>query len=216
MKQTLLVLLIVLNSVLSVQIVLAQSDTVTITYSEEAADSSDFSLKEKYKYWTRANVEEKSMFKIGLSSIGWGGGPFVGYHFAYERKIGVPFSILAQYEHNVTGWDNNSLGFGAATRYYYLMPGLIKKGKSANNLSSLYLSLQAENIWSSHRDAFLSNNSVMLSERQIQRIAAFSLLQGIQLRLGKYGYLDANLGYRYSPSLKRDYVELNFSVGVAF
>ncbi|MEM6844167.1 MAG: hypothetical protein AAF632_18210 [Bacteroidota bacterium] len=223
MQQKLLALLIALSFFFLITPVLAQQDTIMITYSEEPADSSDFSLKEKYKYWTRANVEEKSMFKISLSGVGWGGnvGPIMGYHFAYERKISVPFSLLAQYEHLMNGWGNNSLGFGAAARYYYLMPSLVKKGKSANNLSSLYLSLQAEHGWSSHRSTFVSNNGFMSSEWQIRRSSAYSLLQGIQLRLGRYGYLDANLGPTFDPNYRRNRrksitLDLNFSIGVAF
>lgn len=65
----------------------AQQDTVTVSYSEEPATASNFSLKEKYRYWTRATLEEKSMFKVGISQIAvaWGGGS--GVNFALEHII---------------------------------------------------------------------------------------------------------------------------------
>lgn len=219
------VLLIALSLSFLASSVFAQQDTVTVTYSEEPADSSDFSLKEKYRYWTRANVEEKSMFKIGLSNIGWGGyyGPAIGYRFAYERKIGIPLSFLIQYRHQTSGWEG-SQEFGAdlGIRYYYLLPELVKKGKRANNLSSIYLSLQGNNSWSSFRDQYIQNGSIFYSDRKVTNTHSLSLLQGIQLRLGRYGYLDANLGASFNltnqkiPTAETIAFDGNFSIGIAF
>ncbi len=202
----------------------AQQDTVTITYTEEAAYSSDFSLKEKYKYWTRANVEEKSMFKIGLPGFSSGGnyGLSIFYYFAYEQKVSIPFSFLVQYRHRTSGLTNSqSFGADIAMRYYYLLPKRVRQGKRANNLSSVYLSLQMNNTWVSFRDQNFINGSFNYSERKTTSSHTFSLLQGVQLRLGKYGYLDANLGPNFDPNHqqnRRKAVTLgfNFSIGVAF
>ena len=46
-------------SLFSCSLATAQQDSVLVTYDEEPAESSNFSLKEKYKYFTRATVEEK-------------------------------------------------------------------------------------------------------------------------------------------------------------
>ncbi|MGB3585418.1 MAG: hypothetical protein WBA23_02705 [Tunicatimonas sp.] len=222
MLKRLPVLLIALSWLLPIQAVIAQRDTAAITYTEEAADSSDFSLKEKYKYWTRANVEEKSMFKVGLSEFGWGGfiGPFIGYQSAYERKIGIPFSFLALYRHSMTGWGNNTLGADVALRYYYALPRRVMKGKSANNLSANYFSIQSNNSWNGYRTARAPG--MFNSDLQIFRSNSFSLLYGLQRRLGKYGYIDVNLGYGYRPASRNvpyenaGFFDGNFSIGIAF
>lgn len=202
---------------------LAQEDSVTIAYSEEPAESSDFSLRETYKYWTRANVEEKSMFKIGISDFGFGGnfGPTIGYRVAYERKIGVPFSFIGQYRHLMNGWQSNALGLDFGVRYYYALPRRIGKGKSANNLSANYFSIQNDNTWGGVRD-LLYLRPITFSDIYTTSTHSVSLLYGLQRRLGKHGYIDVNFGYTYYPEFKNmpplrsGYFDGNFSIGVAF
>ena len=65
------------------------------------------------------------MLKAGLSGIGYGGfyGLFLEHAFALERKINVPFSVLAQYRHGMTGWENSHLGLDVGVRWYYSLPG---------------------------------------------------------------------------------------------
>lgn len=212
-------LVLIALSVFSFSSVLAQPDSVVVSYREEAADSSDFSLKEKYRYFTRTTVQETSMFKVGLSNLGFGGyyGLSMGLRIAYERKISVPLSLFFQYRHQMYGWTSNGLGLDVALRYYYSLPGRIKKGKSANNFSANYFSLQSKNDISARyadrpfpypiqRDGTLFDPSV-------------SLLYGIQRRLGKRGFVDVNLGGSWHPSkiaYRTFSIGTNFTIGVAF
>ena len=201
----------------------AQSDSVTVSYHEEVADSSDFSLKEKYRYFTRATVEETSMFKVGLSNIGFAGyyGISMGLRIAYERKISVPFSVFVQYRHQMHGWTSNGLGLDVALRYYYSLPSRIKRGKSANNFSANYFSLQSNNGWEAGY-AFSGSGLYVQREGTYYR-PSVSLLYGIQRRLGKRGFVDVNLGgtYHVTP-LSRELrgnpfsIGMNFTIGVAF
>ena len=208
-------------SVASLSSAIAQSDSVTVSYREEAVDSSDFSLKEKYKYFTRATVEETSMFKVGLSNLGFGSyyGLSMGLKIAYERKINVPFSVLLQYRHQMSGWTSNGIGLDAALRYYYSLPRRIKRGKNANNLSANYFSLQSNNAWGA-KYILDGLNSVRDGTRFSTSV---SLLYGIQRRLGKRGFVDVNLGGTYHPGRvfygteRRPFsIDRNFTIGVAF
>ena len=194
---------------------------MTVSYREEAVDSSDFSLKEKYKYFTRATVEETSMFKVGLSNLGFGSyyGLSMGLKIAYERKINVPFSVLLQYRHQMFGWTSNGIGLDAALRYYYSLPRRIKRGKNANNLSANYFSLQSNNAWGA-KYILDGLNSVRDGTRFSTSV---SLLYGIQRRLGKRGFVDVNLGGTYHPGRvfygteRRPFsIDRNFTIGVAF
>ncbi len=212
-------LLIVVLSLLFSTRLWAQEDSVAITYSEEAADSSSFSLKEKYDYWTRATIEETSIFKVGLTQLGFASsrGLLLEHTFGYEQKLTKAISMLGQYRFGMTNWDNAHMGADVAVRYYYSLPRRIRQGKSANNLSANYFSLQMDNTWRGqepHRRGF--------GETQTGYSNQFSLLYGIQRRLGKRGYFDINIGptYRthYNSSSFREKLSLdfNFAIGFAF
>ena len=224
------VLPLALSLVLCATVSRAQEDTVRVSYSEEPATASNFSLKEKYRYFTRASLEEKSMFKVGISrlNIGWAGsfGLILGLEhiIAFERKIGVPFSVMGQYR-NLNGFNNNSpkeMGVDVGVRYYYALPARIKKGKSANNFSANYFSLQSDNTLS--WGEYITSFSPIQFEYRNNSVYSLSLLYGLQRRLGKYGYVDVNVGYQrrlddmsqYVIPINRGGVATNFSIGVAF
>lgn len=224
------VLPLVLSLLLWASTSYAQEDTVRVSYSEEPATTSNFSLKEKYRYFTRATLEEKSMFKVGISrlNIGWAGnfGFILGLEhiIAFERKIGVPFSVMGQYR-NLNGFNYNSpkeMGIDVGVRYYYALPARIKKGKSANNFSANYFSLQSDNTlsWGER----VTNLNPIQFEYGNTSVYSLSLLYGLQRRLGKYGYVDVNVGYQrrldnmsqYVRPINRGGLDANFSIGVAF
>jgi hypothetical protein len=48
----------------------AQSDTLIKEYAVENKFASDFKFKERYRYFTGANVEEKTLIKVGGSMNG--------------------------------------------------------------------------------------------------------------------------------------------------
>ena len=224
------VLPLALSLVLCATVSRAQEDTVRVSYSEEPATASNFSFKEKYRYFTRATLEEKSMFKVGISrlNIGWGGRSGVSFALehiiAFEKKIGVPFSIMGQYRtrNSVNYNSSKEMGLDVGVRYYYALPARIKKGKSANNFSANYFSLQSDNTLS-WGERVTTLNPIQF-EYSNTSVYSLSLLYGLQRRLGKYGYIDVNVGYQrrldnmsqYVRPINRGGVDANLSIGVAF
>ena len=204
----------------------AQQDSVSVTYAEEPADSSSFSLKEKYRYWTRANVEDKFMLKNGISGLGFGGdyGFFLENTFSAEKKISVPFSVLAQFRLPLTQWGRDDYwGVDVAVRYYYSLRRRIRKGKSANNLSANYFSIQMDNTWPDGSDFVVQALQPVVVETRVSYIRQFSLLYGVQRRLGRLAYIDFNVGGSYQPegrvvnNRNRLFLDFNFAIGaVAF
>ena len=196
-----------------------------MTYTEEPADSSSFSLKEKYRYWTRANVEEKFMLKSGTSGLGFGGdhGFFLEETLSFERKISVPFSVMVQSRSSLTRWRRDDyLGVDVAVRYYYSLPRLIRQGKSANNLSANYFSIQMDNTWPNGSGFVVQALRPTAVETEVSHIMQFSLLYGIQRRLGRPFYVDFNIGGTYQPEGRvfnhrnRLFLDFNFAIGGAF
>ena len=112
----------------------------------------------------------------------------------------------------------NSSSIGA--RYYYDQARRIAKGKSANNFSGNYLSLQFDNIIQIRVNYLAQDVNRSASKPTI------NLLYGIQRRLGKFGYFDFNLGLRYDeidynspvPPPRKTALALvtNFAIGLGF
>lgn len=149
------------------------------TYSQEDSTITTGELKRFYRYITRANVEEKTLFKLGF----WpnaGDRDFTGRpsfriglnaDVSVERKITPSFSVLAGFDFmlrynqfrkfnvpydnfgNYTDTDKIYRGFMYAkigTRYYYGMAKNIRKGNSANNFSGSYLGFQLTKVIINH------------------------------------------------------------------
>jgi hypothetical protein len=202
---------------------LAQTDTSQREYTTEDRTHSDFSFKEKYRYFTRANVEEKTLIKIGGSAIGgWGGSGrngmdmgFVGSFInvvAVEQKLLPAISILAEVENTWISSGRQHKGYAMGgklgVRWYYSMNKHIREGNRANNFSSYYLSLQ-------------TNHPLYQTESQFKRINMLSLLWGTQIRVGKFGYFDGNLGPaikygKLAPGVPRLGYDVNLSIGFGF
>jgi hypothetical protein len=142
------------------------------TYSQEDSTITTGELKRFYRYITRANVEEKTLFKLGF----WpnaGDRDFtsrpsfrIGLNadVSVERKITPSFSVLAGFDfmlrynrfnqfkvpynsswNNYTDTDKIFRGFIYAklgTRFYHGMAKRIREGKGANNFSGNYVGLQ--------------------------------------------------------------------------
>lgn len=167
--QTSLLFICLLGVSLTVQ---AQTDSVRTEYKTEDETVSRNEIQRVIRYITRANVEEKTLIKIGglpnsnpftqtgrLSTVG------LNTDISIERKIYPSFSVLFGFDtqllanyiqrdpanqySGVTGsvWVPDrtfSLSSSAkiAVRYYYSMARRIKEGKSANNFSGTYIALQ--------------------------------------------------------------------------
>ncbi|MDO1447111.1 hypothetical protein Q0590_12655 [Rhodocytophaga aerolata] len=213
----------VLILVLTYSKALAQTEITHREYTTEDRTHSDFSFKEKYRYFTRANVEEKTLIKVGGFLTGfWGGGgsdrKVVGFGgsflnvVAIEQKLLPAISILAEVENTCVIWSKQgndyAIGGKLGVRWYYFMNKHIREERRANNFSNHYLSLQ-------------SNHSLYQTEDRFKRSNMLSLLWGTQIRIGKFGYFDANIGpaIKYgtlAPGEPRIGYDANISIGFGF
>ncbi|MDO1447112.1 hypothetical protein Q0590_12660 [Rhodocytophaga aerolata] len=197
---------------------LAQTEITHREYTTEDRTHSDFSFKEKYRYFTRANMEEKTLIKVGGAlSSGWGGSNtgFVGRFInvvAIEQKLLPALSIMAEVENswvsNGKQYNGYAMGGNLGLRWYYSMNKHIKEGTRANNFSDHYLSLQ-------------SSHYLYQTENQFSRNSTLSLVWGNQIRLGKFGYFDTNIGPaiklgKLAPSVPRLGYDVNLSIGFGF
>ena len=109
---------------------------------------------------------------------------------AFEKKINPSFSYLIEndtYFGIYSNFGRLASAFHLAGRYYYNQDKKIREGRSANNFSANYLSIQGSNL-------------VMLGYKTSYIKPHLDLLYGIQRRLGKYVVLDSNFGVAYFPS----------------
>jgi|GEM_PF-3106840 len=168
----------------------AQDNTkITIENSEENMEAEKFKgLKSTYNYIVRAQVEELSLLKFDLIS------PSLyamnnsevdtvmprALALSFERKIKPEWSWIIISRIKANRKELKEFIGGAGVRYYYNMKKRIAKGKSANNFSANYLSARFD-----------------MKQRTDIRDDAYSLniLYGIQRRIGKWGYLDFEIGY---------------------
>jgi hypothetical protein len=191
-------------------LVFAQADSTRVQYTEENAASSDFSLKETYKYVIRAQVEEKSLFKIGVHGFGFShSGGFLRYGIGFEQKIKPSFSVLGDFVHTLEHDDplkeNPKFAFNLGARYYYNIEKRIRKGKSANNFSANYLGIYQQNMLVKENENYHYQTNV-------------NFLYGLQRRLGKYGYVDFGFGPALKHADQKTRLSFNalFSIGLAF
>jgi len=155
------------------------SDSAKVAYSQEECRLTTEEVKRFLCYVTRANVEEKTLIKLGFwpvtserterPSFRIG----VNTQASIEQKISPSFSVLtgADLGLNYTSFSRftipfDGLGNGQLTdidkifrlalyakvgvRYYYAMAKRIQQGKSANNFSGNYIGLQLTKSISVH------------------------------------------------------------------
>jgi hypothetical protein len=128
----------------------AQTDSIRVEYGEEQAEKSDYTFKEAYNYLIRAQVEEKTLFKIGVNGFGYGSnfGGLVYTNIGVEQKLWAPISVYAEYKRafrflasdQYRSWPINDFNIRGGFRYYYNINRRIRQGKSANNFSVNYFS----------------------------------------------------------------------------
>ncbi|SNC68427.1 hypothetical protein SAMN06265337_2309 [Hymenobacter gelipurpurascens] len=190
----------------------AAPDSSRISYEEEESDQSDFNLKERYNYLIRSQIEESQLWKLGLNDVGYDFGRFrYGVYLIYERKLGTLFSVLGELNPTAQpGWQfvyNPSnqqftrytkryfdMGAQVAGRYYYNLKKRIRQGKSANNFSANYFSAAIQtNI------SYIPYSDV---EKYYANTATPSMCYGLQRRLGRYGFVDGNVGLQWTPIMR--------------
>lgn len=229
MKPFLLLLALVASSATA-----QRTDTLRTETTTEDARISAAEVKRFIRYITRADVEEKTLVKVGIwpttdrsefrefQQFQLGG----NFEVAVERKICPDLSILigvegfAQYINYAKRpvWPGpkppNSPDYLSplniyevninpkiGLRYYYAKLAQIKSGKSANNFSGNYFSVQGSAPWlyslKNHvsdiytaKEKTISKKSSDFGYERVRLLLAY----GMQRRLGKYAYFDINAG----------------------
>ncbi len=164
-------------------------DTTHLKYSEEVSllPTADVPL--------RVQEEQRSWWKLGLNNFA----PSVryGFHLAYERKLRSPtWSVLAEVSPALTRYDYASwhltMRGQVAGRYYYNQEKRLRQGRNARNFSANYVSvaLGAGLGKEAQETSFFRYSN---DGRQFVT-ADLALLWGLQRRLGRHGFVDANVG----------------------
>jgi hypothetical protein len=182
------------------------ADTARVRYSEETVtDSSGYAfeagLGRKLRKITRLQIEERRLWKIGLTNFNIGGqAGFYGLNLIHEQKLRTNWSVLAELSPSYLYFRN---GFGGlprggvqvesqvAGRYYYNLNKRIRKGKSASNFSANYLSL---GVGTGVGRLGYGTPYYYGGERGHAVRASMAVLYGLQRRLGRYGFFDLNAG----------------------
>lgn len=233
MKQVLLLLL--LTNVYS--LATAQTpDTLRTETTTEDARISAAEVKRFVRYITRADVEERTLFKVGIwPATDRGRGTYESRTFrasfvgeiALERKLSPSISMMIGGEGNFQyatyrdqtfllayGLDKQpiylqrirslELSWKGGFRYYHSKAKEIKLGKSANNFSGNYITINYSQPFhrfeSSKRQDFNTNKFVpRRSDTRLGNLLdspspRLMLAYGIQRRIGRLGYFDFNAG----------------------
>ncbi len=179
-------IVIILGMFLTFSMAFAQE----IESSEEELDSANFStLLRTYNSIIKVHEEELTLIKIdllgpllysmsnneeGIDSVQ---SNFLG--LAIERKFKPDWSWIVATTLRGDKKDVRKVTFGGGVRHYYNINRRILSGKSANNFSSNYLSA-------------ILNTAIksVVDEHQI----SIDILYGIQRRIGKFGFVDWNIG----------------------
>ena len=160
--------------------------------SEEQLDSANFSaLLKAYNSVIQVHEEELTLIKVDLlgpllysMSNNEEGVDSVQSNFlglAIERKFKPDWSWIVSTTLKGDKKDVRKMTFAGGVRHYYNINRRILSGKSANNFSSNYVSAT---LSTAIRPA--------IDEHQI----SINLLYGIQRRIGRFGFVDWNIGFQ--------------------
>ena len=160
----------------------------------------------------RVQAEDRSLWKLGLNNFTvsntlLGQGQYYtryGIHVAYERRFKSPaWTVLAEVSPALThyraepGADmSRGLGMRAqvAGRYYYNTERRLRLGKNTTNFSANYVSLA---LGAGFGNPTRESAIYFLGDTGYRRRSAatdVAIVYGIQRRLGRYGFIDANIG----------------------
>lgn len=178
-----------------------QTDTLRTEITEEADSLRPRPTRQfvkVYRKFIRAQVEEKTLIKLGATPIfGYAGyvGPVYGIRseLAVERKLVPAVSVMGALRMVYSHLGNFSEEISAkgllGARWYYAQNNRIRAGKSANNFSNQYVTIQVSQP--------LLNQARLKTtgERYAPAITGgIGIGWGAQRRLGRLGYLDWNIG----------------------
>lgn len=217
----LLLFSIAILSLIASKSVSQSADSTRLVYSEEAATQQPQHgtkrFKMLYNRFIRAQIEEKTLIKLGVMPTGFGATPDPIWGFrnevAVEQKLTPAFSLLLSvhtyYLRLAKNLEEASASGEVAGRWYLVMNRRIRQGKSANNFSGQYVTMQLiKSLWA-------SNSLEPPASGLTHSWVGFGL--GTQRRLSRFGYLDANIGPGYTiRSLNPMPVGIRASILVGF
>jgi hypothetical protein len=170
----------------------AAQEKVTIERSEEEMDTARFAhLVNSYNHVIRANEEKKQLIKIDLIgpvlylfSLGERNDSTKKHinnmlRLSFERKITPAWSYIVGTTLQADNRRIRDVGLHGGVRYYYNLNRRILKGKSANNFSANYLS------------TFVQGRT---RPRRNEQDLSIHLVYGIQRRITRWGYVEADVG----------------------
>ncbi|MBO2013114.1 hypothetical protein [Hymenobacter negativus] len=179
-------------------------DTTQLKYGEEVATLPVVDAP------LRVQEEQRSLWKLGLNNLlpfstAFGTDAYYtryGIHLAYERQLSDPAwtvlgevsPALTRYRADADAESRQSLGVRAqaAGRYYYNRERRLLQGRNIVNFSANYVSVAVGTGLGreSHETPFFLYRN---SGRQLITVDV-ALLYGLQRRLGRYGFIDGNVG----------------------
>jgi len=170
----------------------AAQEKITIERSEEEMDTARFAhLLDSYNHVIRANEEKKQLIKIDLIgpvlylfSLGERNDSSKNHvnnmvRVSFERKIKPAWSYIVGTTLRADNRRIRDVGLTGGMRYYYNLNRRILKGKSANNFSANYLSTFIDGRTRPGRN---------------EQDLSIHLVYGIQRRITRWGYVDADVG----------------------
>jgi hypothetical protein len=178
-------------------------DTTRLHYGEEVAAPPVAATP------LRVQQEQHSLWKLGLNNLLntsiFGEGTRYnryGLHLAYERTLRDPaWSVLGEvspaissYRPSATAESRSRLDIRTqvAGRYYYNRERRIRQGKNISNFSANYLGVSLGAGLG--REARETSYFLYRNDRGRFVTADVAVLYGLQRRLGRRGFLDANVG----------------------
>lgn len=219
-----LLLLIFLSTCLDIQAQQADSSQTQVTQETDSLRPQPTRRFVKaYRKFIQAQVEEKTLVKIGaLPKFGYAGyvGPAYGFlgQVAVEHKLVPALSVMAALQTNYDRLGNVSdevqMRAVLAGRWYYAQNRRMRAGLSANNFSNQYLTIQGSRSLMSRARLLATGERYSLQANDYMSIGF-----GFQRRLGRFGYLDYNIGPGYVLNNRRDYssrftINMSFSIGL--
>jgi len=209
LKQTIIIVLI---SIIQIQAIFAQEDSVTVESSIESIDESDFNKKQEYKYIDVNFIKEKTLFKLGFSPLDYINVSLedftienINTTISIEQKIIPSLSLITDNHFGYHKKEDLKLwwySFNIGIRFYYLMNRRIKKSTGVNNFHSNYFSFKLENCATYYyRGRNYYNYGYEIDPTfwggnwSFTPLVKFSW--GMQRRLGRWGFIDAGTYLAY-------------------
>ncbi|MDJ0364382.1 hypothetical protein QMK33_04405 [Hymenobacter sp. H14-R3] len=197
------------------------ADSARLSYGEEVLNGPDTTA-------LRLQTLERGQWKLGLNNFTLGQASATdfytryGVHLAYERKLGPAWAVQGEVSPAVVRYrgPDGQLQRAASARvqlmgrYYYDLERRRRRGKDAGSFSGNYFAVALGAGLGRHtRDTpfyyYFPSNA--LSNKGL---ADFAMLYGLQRRLGRLGFIDANLGLTQLIAPKFSDFQLNASLRV--